>query len=162
MNAGVPSLNDLKMYAYSTASAVGVWEDISSSVSWSVDNGRTYATFTLNEFGYYCTAAWCRMTAELETSVSNFPNPFNPDVESFTNIIYTLEVNSKVTLTIYDVSGRPVRVLEEDVQRSKAIRYRVTWDGRNGDGKIVSNNVYFCVLETEDGKRTVRKIAVLR
>ena len=53
----------------------------------------------------------------------NFPNPFNPS----TIISYQLPVNSHVNVTVYDIIGREVKVLVDDIQQ--AGKYEITFDG---------------------------------
>ncbi|HUI30476.1 MAG TPA: T9SS type A sorting domain-containing protein [Candidatus Acidoferrales bacterium] len=65
----------------------------------------------------------------------NYPNPFNPT----TAISYQLPDISHVTLEIYDVLGREVRTLVNEVE--KAGRYDVMFDADN-----LSSGVYFCKL----------------
>lgn len=71
----------------------------------------------------------------------NYPNPFNPG----TWIPYQLASDSKVSITIYDVSGRQIRVLDLGVQprgsyvtKDKA----AYWDGKNDVGESVSSGIY--------------------
>ena len=71
----------------------------------------------------------------------NYPNPFNPE----TWIPYQLASDSKVSITIYDVSGRQIRVLDLGVQprgsyvtKDKA----AYWDGKNDVGESVSSGIY--------------------
>lgn len=52
----------------------------------------------------------------------NYPNPFNPT----TQISYSLPVTSRVELTIYDMSGRKVEKLVDQVQA--AGEYNVMWN----------------------------------
>jgi hypothetical protein len=87
---------------------------------------------------------------------NNYPNPFNP----VTTITYGIDRRASVTLRIYDVSGRLVRTLVNEMQEP-GNRYTVTWDGRNGFGRNVSSGIYFCRLTT--GTRTsTRKMVLLR
>ena len=63
----------------------------------------------------------------------NFPNPFNPS----TTVHFGIPIESRVTLTIYDLRGRTVKTLA-DVQL-RAGSYKVTWKAAN-----LSSGVYFC------------------
>ena len=90
----------------------------------------------------------------------NYPNPFNPE----TWIPYRLAEDAFVTLTIYDLSGQPVRTLEVGHRiaavyesRSKAIY----WNGRNSLGEQVASGVYFYTLTAGDYSNT-RKMVILK
>jgi hypothetical protein len=67
----------------------------------------------------------------------NAPNPFNPS----TTIRFGLAAQARVTISIYDVSGRLVHTLV-DGQRSPGL-YKETWDGRDSNGRAVASGVYF-------------------
>ena len=81
-----------------------------------------------------------------------------------TNIFYQLKESAEISVKIYDSSGGLVIILEEDIPRTASDQPYgpLVWDGRNGNGDIVANNVYFCVLEIGTEQQIVRKIAVLR
>jgi len=66
----------------------------------------------------------------------NYPNPFNPT----SAIDFEIPVRENVTLTIYNTLGEKIRTLI-DGSRS-AGHYRVTWDGRDLNGKNVSSGIY--------------------
>jgi hypothetical protein len=85
----------------------------------------------------------------------NYPNPFNP----ITGIEYSLQKASRVRLKIFDVSGRLVRTLVDEVQNMGS--KRVTWDGLNDQGRAVSSGIYFCRLEAGSSLAS-RKIVLLR
>ena len=72
------------------------------------------------------------------------PNPFNPN----TTIHYELSLPGSVRLHIYDVSGRLVKTLVNDVMGSGA--HEVAWDGTSRSGSRVSSGVYFYVLQTPE------------
>jgi hypothetical protein len=42
------------------------------------------------------------------------------------------------------------------------VEQTVIWNGRNDNGGIVANGVYFYVIESSAGERAVGKIAVLK
>lgn len=78
----------------------------------------------------------------------NYPNPFNPS----TMINYQLPMASHVTLKIYDVLGREVRTLVNEVQKRGS--YGVEFDGRK-----LSSGLYFYTLVA--GSYVVTKKMVL-
>jgi hypothetical protein len=79
----------------------------------------------------------------------NAPNPFNPT----TTISFTLPERSRVRLAIYDVEGRIVSELIDDVVEDGYREY--VWDGKNSEGNPVSSGVYFYRLTV--GDRTLTK-----
>ena len=85
----------------------------------------------------------------------NYPNPFNPG----TYIEYGIAEDSRVDLSIYDVSGHLVRALTRE--EMKKGRYRVYWDGKNDDGRLVSSGLYFCKMRTDKHEIT-RKLVLMR
>lgn len=88
--------------------------------------------------------------------IRTYPNPFNPT----THIVFSIERDAPVTLAVYDVTGRRVRLLL-DGERRAAGRHTVVWDGRGDDGGHVSSGVYFCRF-TAVGRASSMKIILLR
>ncbi|MFQ5582929.1 MAG: T9SS type A sorting domain-containing protein [Calditrichia bacterium] len=74
----------------------------------------------------------------------NYPNPFNPE----TVIRFALPQQSNVKLTIYDVSGRQVRVLVNEPM--PAAYHTALWDGQNDNGVQVGTGVYFYRITAGD------------
>lgn len=78
------------------------------------------------------------------------PNPFSPNRvvsnEGGLVIVYTLENSSIVSIQVVDRSRSLVREVVTGVSRD-AGRHRATWDGTNGNGQMVANGTYFCVIE---------------
>ena len=71
----------------------------------------------------------------------NYPNPFNPT----TTISFNLPTDGFVTLKIYDITGRLVRVL---VQEQKlAGDHSILWDGLDDAGQNVAASVYLYRIE---------------
>jgi hypothetical protein len=67
----------------------------------------------------------------------NYPNP----VSTATTIEYALASPSHVNLTVFDVTGRVVKVLVD--KPCGAGNYSVPWNGRDGSGNGVASGVYF-------------------
>jgi hypothetical protein len=70
----------------------------------------------------------------------NYPNPFI----NATAIDFAVPYEVEVDLTVYDVSGRTVKVLAHGL-RSPA-HYTVYWDGKDSQGRFVSPGVYIYTL----------------
>jgi len=66
----------------------------------------------------------------------NYPNPFNPT----TQIKFSIPVDSRVELKIYDILGREVATLMNDDLRTGY--YTIEWNGKNDYGVKVSSGVY--------------------
>jgi len=86
----------------------------------------------------------------------NYPNPFNP----VTNIEFQVAKKSKVTITVYDITGRRVKKLIDEKVYDPGV-HRVRWDALNSDGKRVASGVYFCRMTTP-GTESVVKVILLR
>ena len=92
--------------------------------------------------------------------LANYPNPFNPE----TWIPYRLAEDAFVTLTIYDLSGQPVRTLDVGHRIASAYENRskaIYWDGRNEFGEPVASGIYFYTLTTGDYSAT-RRMVILK
>ena len=85
----------------------------------------------------------------------NYPNPFNP----ITTLRYDLPERSEVTLTIYDILGRQVRALVQDMEEPG---YKsVIWDGTDEFGRNVGTGIYLYQIKASDFTET-RKMLLLR
>lgn len=89
------------------------------------------------------------------TLKQNYPNPFN----SFTTIDFTIPKPARVTIKIFDISGREVRTLVSNFYN--AGDYNATWHGLDNFGVNVSSGVYFYYMESIDFKE-VKKALFLK
>lgn len=80
-------------------------------------------------------------------------------VREAARISYGLDEGGPVSLQVYDVMGRLVRVLVEG--HKSAGLHELTWDCRTQDGKQVGSGVYFIRLEQE-GTIRLEKVLVVR
>lgn len=97
--------------------------------------------------GTYGSGAWSRSISGMITSVGksprqnisnecflkqNYPNPFNPTTE----ISYSLPRQSRVTLMVYDILGRVVEALVDEVR--PAGQYTVEWNAARHPSGVYS------------------------
>jgi hypothetical protein len=87
----------------------------------------------------------------------NYPNPFRRTAP--TTIRYMLERPADVKLTIYNISGQVVTVLDEG--RREAGSHDVSWDGRDSQGKSVAAGTYFYEIQA-GGAREAKKMIRLQ
>ena len=80
----------------------------------------------------------------------NYPNPFNPS----TTISYSVPKTSKVILTVYDVMGREIAVLENSVKAAGT--YSVSFNATD-----LSSGIYFYRMMA-DNKVFTKKFTVLK
>ena len=94
-----------------------------------------------------------------------FPNPFSPKRQnqdfSWSRIQYALTNDAKVTVSIYDYSGKMIRELVSEEFRFGGRDYQELWDGRDGNNDIVPNGVYFYIIRTNKGDSARGKIMVI-
>jgi uncharacterized protein (DUF362 family) len=87
--------------------------------------------------------------------MQNFPNPFNPT----TVLTYDVASAGQVTIQVFDVSGRLIRMLL-DVHKEVG-RHQVAWDGKDASGSAVPSGIYFYRMKTS-GFDATRKMILLR
>ncbi|MBC8276303.1 MAG: T9SS type A sorting domain-containing protein, partial [Chloroflexi bacterium] len=92
--------------------------------------------------------------------LQNYPNPFNPE----TWIPYQLAQKENVTISIYNISGQLVRIL--NLGRREAGLYlsrgqAAYWDGQSDIGEQTASGVYFYTIEA-GGFRATRRLVVIR
>ena len=85
----------------------------------------------------------------------NFPNPFNPE----TIIRYNLPENIIVNITVYDLLGRKVKTLVNQVQVAGS--QSVVWDANDGYGERVGAGIFLYQIQAGDFIQT-RKMVLLK
>jgi len=105
--------------------------------------------FTVNTTGATKVADdMAQMKPGVFSLAQNYPNPFNPS----TNISYTLKNSGKVRLSVYDILGREVAVLANEIQTAGA--HQITFSADR-----LSSGIYFYKLQTS--RATITKKMVL-
>ncbi|MBN1398783.1 MAG: T9SS type A sorting domain-containing protein [Bacteroidetes bacterium] len=86
----------------------------------------------------------------------NYPNPFNPT----TVISYKLKEKSDVKITVYDILGREIAVLVNEVK--DAGDYTTEWNGSNSAGLQVGSGMYFYIMKTNTGFVSTKKLVLMK
>lgn len=81
----------------------------------------------------------------------NYPNPFNPR----TKIKFSLAINSKVIINVFDVLGNKIETLIQEKKRSGS--YEITFDGAD-----LPSGVYVYTLEINDILFDSKKLILLK
>jgi len=81
----------------------------------------------------------------------NYPNPFNPT----TNIQFSLPVNKKISLIVYDMLGREVKTLIDNQEFAKG-SYEATWDGTNNANQKAATGNYIYTLKFGNFSKSVK------
>jgi GEVED domain len=81
-----------------------------------------------------------------------YPNPFNPS----TIISFSLPRPSHVRLRIFDVTGRLVRTLVDEIR--DAARHEIAWNGLDDRQEGVASGVYIYRIETDSFKASERMV----
>jgi hypothetical protein len=87
--------------------------------------------------------------------LGNHPNPFNPR----TLITFEVPASTHVTVSVYDVAGRLVRSLVDEMKTAGV--HEVPWDGLDNRGSRVATGVFFYRM-TAEGETTTRKMLLLK
>jgi hypothetical protein len=85
----------------------------------------------------------------------NYPNPFNPN----TQISFSIPKESHVNLQVYDMMGRVVATLVDEVL--PAGTHAKVWNGRTSDGRVMASGIYFYTIKAE-GYIATKKMMLLK
>ena len=82
-----------------------------------------------------------------------YPNPASESV----TIEVVLTMRTRITVTVYDMLGRRVRQVADDVSLGAGVN-ELTWDGRDDAGTEVPGGIYLCVVRTPTRAETRRLV----
>jgi hypothetical protein len=84
----------------------------------------------------------------------NYPNPFNPE----TKIRFDLPKSGFIVISIYDISGKLVRILTHESRTAGS--YSIKWDSMDSAGNPSPSGIYVCRMEVRsaNGERFVQSV----
>ncbi len=88
--------------------------------------------------------------------LSNHPNPFNPT----TTISFSLQNNSNIELSIYNIKGQKVKQLIID--QLSAGQHSVVWDGNDENNQPVGSGIYFYKLKINGNSKAINKMILIK
>jgi len=90
--------------------------------------------------------------SELEKSESELtvsPNPFSPDNDGYHDVTIISgqipETNARIKAEIYDIRGRLIRILRDNVYNGK--EFNLVWDGKDNDGRQARIGIYIVYFQ---------------
>ena len=83
------------------------------------------------------------------------PNPLNPKTE----LSFTMSREGRVRVTVYDMQGRLVKTLLDDIRATG--EQRLSWDGSNARSEKVASGVYFFRIQAPEGE-VIHRVAVVK
>jgi len=123
------------------------------SIRFSKDNGLQYRLDDIRLRGVDVEATSSGENTDLPNGITldqNYPNPFNPA----TSIRYELPESKKVKLSVYDMLGREVAIIVNEVKAAGS--HTARWDASG-----MSSGIYMYVLKTNT-VRTTRKMTLMK
>lgn len=94
-----------------------------------------------------------------DTLLYNYPNPFNLARNNYTSIAFGLAKSQPVNITIFDLQGRVIKNLVNDIR--DAGWHKEEWNGQDNSGVLVGSGVYFYRIATP-GFIDTKKLLLLK
>jgi len=129
--------------AHGDSGFIVVWME-----KWSTVYGKVFSTDSIE--------VWVEEEEPLPNEFvlhQNFPNPFS----EVTTIPYSLPERVGwyyVKIRIYNAMGALVKTLRREYQNGG--HHFIEWDGRDSNGDVVSNGVYFCQFNVNEAIKTTK------
>ncbi len=129
-----------------------VWLGSADGLAESGDNGYNWTIFR----------SFVSTRQRTDPAVYAYPNPFSPMEGDYVRFQYDVTTATTVDIDIYNYAMEKVIsiVKNEHAPVQNAFDRSVNWDGRDNNGRLVDNGVYFFRAKVE-GKVTWGKIVVI-
>ena len=131
-----------------------VWAGNADGLVRTQDNGNTWNVFrTAVPIG----------SKGSETAYA-YPSPFSPVLSTggVVRIHYKPQRGGPVTIKIYDFAMNLVTTLVDNQDRIGGEEYDEPWNGKNENGDVVANGVYFFKVEAPGGQTECGKLVILK
>lgn len=146
-----PLLSDAKFASITKSTGEKVFLCYSGFTESPYGSYRIYGTFLDTLTGIDKSKKRFNFVNSLE---QNFPNPFTQS----TVIRYQIRETGPVGLSIYSAAGRLIKTMVNE--RKNPGIYTVQWNGKDSNGRVVSNGLYFYKLKTKYFSTTKKVIFI--
>jgi len=98
---------------------------------------------------------------EFVSSLSNYPNPFNP--ETVISFSLDTELTGNTELAVYNLKGQQVKTFPVILSGVEGVgnTFKVTWNGTNDNNQPVPSGIYFYKLSSGNYSQT-QKMMLLK
>jgi hypothetical protein len=149
---GSSSLGEIDSYSFDLSNNPGGSFNVWFDVTYEDSCGNQYRVRLDPEFGIDGERVGTPEAITAYRLAQNYPNPFNP----ITTIDYQIPIRSRVSLKIFDVSGKLVRTLVDEYEGPGS--HVALWDGKDSFGKAVASSIYFYELRAGSYRETKRMV----
>lgn len=147
----VKDFTDMSWYPglhYYLASGLGLIYSVIAE-NWTIHTTLIYARINGKEFGTPVNVSMSNNPPDYFTLYQNYPNPFNPETNIRINIFQPMDIS----LILYDISGRKVRLLFEGRVNIGNHLYVL-------DGSELSSGIYFYIIKSKNIQATKKCILI--
>jgi len=143
-------------YSVTTSPSVSPWHRLwlgsADGLATSDDNGYSWVVYR----------SFVSTRNRPKPAVYAYPNPFSPERETILRFQFDISGAAEVNIDIYNFAMEKVISLREyeALPEQNTFDRSATWDGRDNNGRMVDNGVYFFRAEVE-GEVTWGKIVVI-
>jgi flagellar hook assembly protein FlgD len=104
--------------------------------------------------------------SDIVSNFINYPNPFSPLTGGTTSFRYSIVDQDIVStqsgnLMIYDLSGNLIYLRKLYPEELTLGTHEVIWDGKTNSGIILADGVYFGMIDFDNYKTRIHKIAII-
>jgi len=132
---------------------------ITAGQNWAIVRGimtYSYSEYTINpvspdDFISEVSSPSTEVVA-IATLDGNYPNPFNPS----TTVKYSMEESANVSIDIYNIKGKKVKTLVNDIQSAGS--HTEVWNGSNDKGETVGSGIYFMKMRAGNVESTKKMV----
>lgn len=91
----------------------------------------------------------------IDVSLQAYPNPFR----DYVSINYYLPKKADVSIEIYNLKGQRVKILDKGLKAKG--NYSITWNGKDEEGNLIANGVYFAAIMSQCS-HVIKKLIFIR
>lgn len=144
-----PPVDETRLALFYHDSAQGRYERVGGTV----DPAANTITASLKHFSTYAIFEDSNVYAEdlAITEITTYPRIFSPSQDGYVDINYSVKLtgSGKADIKVYNLAGRLVKELGEDMSVSQGINY-VKWDGKDKEGDIAHDRMYVLYIHVTD------------